>query len=139
MAYTKYTTREIENAVENEPDHICTSDGYVHNEGEPETCPGCIYEEQVDNEEIGWHPIGYAGPGEVFSLVVAGTAEKLTVIDGESGGEGSGESIWVVFRVGSQYFRKSGYYASYDGSNWDGDVQEVTRRQLTVSTWEVRK
>lgn len=36
------------------------------------------------------------------------------------GGEGQGEELWVVFSLGDQLFRVDGYYASWDGSNWDG-------------------
>lgn len=49
----------------------------------------------------------------------------LEYVEKEGGYEGGGEELWVVFKVGDQYFRKSGYYASYDGSTWDGALEEV--------------
>jgi hypothetical protein len=56
------------------------------------------------------------------------------------GGEGKGDSRWVVFSfadaTGTKYFRKDGYYASYDGSTWDGEFREVTPRQRQVTFYE---
>lgn len=66
-----------------------------------------------------------------------GTAKH---IDGEHGGEGSGEHIWQVWQIGdgesAQYFMKTGYYMSYDGSNWDGDLIEVEPFEKTVTDWK---
>ena len=71
--------------------------------------------------------------------------------DEETGGEGSQEDIYVVFSVtahvvkdgiGSErkrYFRKTGYYASYDGSNWDGDFIEVFPKQKEITVWVTKK
>lgn len=71
--------------------------------------------------------------------------------DEETGGEGSQESIYIVFSVESydahpfddspakRYFHKSGYYASYDGSNWDGDFTEVFPKQKTITVWVTKK
>jgi hypothetical protein len=70
--------------------------------------------------------------------------------DEETGGEGSQESIYIVFSVesydnhpfnegGKRYFRKQGYYASYDGSNWDGDFHEVWPKQKEITVWVSKK
>lgn len=63
---------------------------------------------------------------------------------GETGGEGSAEHIWQVWKVTDadgnyQYFMKTGYYMSYDGSNWDGDLVEVEPYEKTVTDWKVKK
>lgn len=50
------------------------------------------------------------------------------------GGEGQGDSLWVVFKIGDRYFQKDGYYASYDGGTWDGAVTEV--KPVTVERIE---
>lgn len=60
---------------------------------------------------------------------------------GETGGEGSAEYIWQVWQVTDtdgdvQYFRKTGYYMSYDGCTWDGDLEEVEPFEKTVTDWK---
>ena len=46
----------------------------------------------------------------------------------EHGGEGQGEDYWVVFSAedgeSKRFFEAYGYYASYNGSEWEG-VKEV--------------
>jgi hypothetical protein len=39
--------------------------------------------------------------------------------DGKFGEEGGGEDVWVVFQIGEDMYRMTGYYNSYDGSEWD--------------------
>jgi hypothetical protein len=51
------------------------------------------------------------------------------------GGEGQGDDYWVVFQAGDQYFRVNGYYASYDGGELDGEVEEVEPHEVTVTEW----
>lgn len=96
--------------------------------------------EEVDSTLGGsefWHEGEENGP---FELPEFGT---LAYVDGEHGGEGSGENIWQVWSVTAddevQYFRKQGYYASYDGSNWDGDLYEVEPFEKTVTDWRTKK
>ena len=57
----------------------------------------------------------------------------------EEGGEGCGEYACVIFKVGSQIFRKEGYYASYDGYTWDGDFDEVEPYPKTITAYRVKK
>jgi hypothetical protein len=69
---------------------------------------------------------------------------KATYVDGETGGEGSGEYIWQVWSVtdaegNEQFFRKTGYYMSYEGSTWDGDLTEVVPFEKTVTDWKSKK
>lgn len=51
------------------------------------------------------------------------------------GGEGKGDSAWVVIRAGGRLFRKDGYYASYDGAEFDGEFTEVEEYQKTVTAY----
>jgi len=41
--------------------------------------------------------------------------------DGKYGEEGGGEDVWVVFQLGENMYRITGYYNSYDGSEWSTD------------------
>ena len=52
------------------------------------------------------------------------------------GGEGEGDDYWVVFQCGDQYFRKDGWYASYDGGYLDGELYEVKPKQVTVTEFQ---
>lgn len=52
------------------------------------------------------------------------------------GNEGSGEEMWFVIRIGSRLFKKSGYHASWDGSNWDGPFEEVRERERMQTVYE---
>lgn len=84
-----------------------------------------------------WHE----GEGESIKLDDEHTA---TFVDGETGGEGSAEYIWQVWSVkdaegNEQFFRKTGYYMSYDGSTWDGDLIEVVPFEKTVTDWKTKK
>ncbi|AVD99356.1 hypothetical protein SEA_BILLNYE_184 [Streptomyces phage BillNye] len=45
--------------------------------------------------------------------------------------EDSGEQ-WLLFKVGEQYFRKYGYYNSWDSPEWDGRLVAVIPREVTV-------
>lgn len=60
----------------------------------------------------------------------------LEIVEDVGGGEGDGDTRYLVFKLGSQFFRKDGYYASYDGSVWDGDFYEVFPREKTITVYE---
>lgn len=51
----------------------------------------------------------------------------------EFGGEGQGDTYYYVFSVGNQYFKRSGYYDSYDGTDWeDSEFFEVFPKEVTI-------
>lgn len=82
-------------------------------------------------------PRGYTyerGPAPVFDF---GTVKVIE----DFGGEGQGETRYIVIEVtdsagATQFFRKDGYYSSYDGSDWDGDFREVKAQPRTVVFYE---
>lgn len=66
---------------------------------------------------------------------------KIENADFDTGGEGHAEDIHMVFKTTDrngnvQYWRKNGYYASYDGSSWDGDFREVRPVERLVTFYE---
>lgn len=87
--------------------------------------------ETIDDSEF-WHEGYYNGPFEIPGL---GTLEY---VDGETGGEGSAEYIWQVWKIGDQYFKKEGYYMSHHGSEWDGEIFEVVPFEKTVTDWKTK-
>jgi hypothetical protein len=72
-------------------------------------------------------------PGEDFNGMRVACVQDV-------GGEGQGETRYAVFsftdETGIKYFRKDGYYASYDGTTWDGDFREVTPQERVVVFYE---
>lgn len=67
--------------------------------------------------------------------VVLASGEARIVQD--FGGEGQGDQRYVVFSVGDKFYRVDGYYASWDGSNWDDPTPyEVTPKEVTVIEYE---
>ena len=54
------------------------------------------------------------------------------------GGEGMGDTRYVVFQVGDQFFRVDGYYASWDGTTWE-DPTPYEVKPVEVTVIEYRK
>lgn len=59
------------------------------------------------------------------------------------GGEGQGEHMHLVFKVehsgewpSVKYYKVDGYYSSYGGSEWDGNLYEVKPVQRMVTFYE---
>lgn len=96
--------------------------------------------------ESGWYFWKYEAD-QVVGHEVPGVG-RVRVIEAVGGGEGSGEEMYLIFSVvpeggyawKTRFFRKDGYYASFDGSNWDGAFYEVEPTKHTVTIYqEVRK
>lgn len=60
--------------------------------------------------------------------------------DSEGGGEGEGDHAEIVFAVLKDeevitYFRITGFYSSYSGTEWNEEVEEVAPREVLVTKW----
>ncbi len=55
------------------------------------------------------------------------------------GGEGQGDEYWIVFRVADQLFEKDGYWQSWEGGEYDGDLYEVEPYEVTVTKYRAKK
>jgi len=69
------------------------------------------------------------------------TLDNLTAkVVSEYGGEGKGDQYWMVVSLSdgetTRYFRKDGWYASYDGGSLDGDTYEVKPAERLVTYYE---
>ena len=62
-----------------------------------------------------------------------------------TGGEDEGSYASIILKVTSgcagcgqstRYFKKEGYYASYEGYEWDGEFKEVFPTQKTITVFE---
>lgn len=101
----------------------------------------------IDNEQIKYDgDTEYnISSSEFFSELQYGSDSYTISIDGvdykpekvdDYGGMDMGSELWVVFKIGDQLFKKSGWYASHDGSYWDGDLSEVKPVQKTITVFE---
>ena len=83
--------------------------------------------------------------GEVYSeedlrlvLDIDGQKEYAEFIDGKMPREGGGEDVWIIVGVGTQLFRKYGYYASHYGTDWDGSFEEVTPVEKVITVYNAK-
>jgi hypothetical protein len=94
-------------------------------------------ESNWNNEDVegieSWHELKYGCGGHVTGL------GKVSHVD-SYGGEGKGDEYWVVFSVTdwgvTRHFRMDGWYASYSGAEFDGDLKEVAPKQKVITVWE---
>lgn len=95
-------------------------------------------ERAVILDDDGWYEVGnrHWETKEYPTLRLRGKDVEVKRIADFGGGEGQGEQTWVVIQVGSQLFRKDGFYQSHYGTDWDGDFREVKEQQKTVTVYE---
>lgn len=96
------------------------------------------FEGEIEDESCleSWDELAWAVKDEKGeTLTVNGEKYPLTVVEEDTGGEGHGEYVFVVIRVGDQLFRKEGYYASHYGTDWDGTFEEVEAFQKKVTDY----
>lgn len=117
------TAQQVQDAIENPPVPITYT--YVNYKGDTVTA------ELEPSEFYGdWY-----GENKTKTLPIDGVEYPVEFVD-EFGGMDMGSTLWVVFKVGDQLFKKNGWYASHDGSYWDGSVDEVKPVQKTVTVFE---
>lgn len=80
-----------------------------------------------------WEHVKYEG--------VEGSYDGLTAkVEAQYGGEGQGDQFWLVISITdgetTRYFRRDGWYASYDGGYLDTDTFEVKPQERTVVFYE---
>lgn len=95
------------------------------------------FEKESDSgasEITSWYGIKYE-LGRHVPWQVEGLEYPVYFHEDHGGGEGSGEEMWIILESGGRYFRKDGFYASFDGDNWDGAFVEVQRRQEVVTVF----
>jgi hypothetical protein len=90
---------------------------------------------EAPEEDGGLDGDWYALERRYQSLTLRGEVVQVVPVE-NFGGEGKGDDTWVVFQLGTQLFRKSGYYASHYGTDWDGPLEEVRPVQKMVTFYE---
>ena len=75
------------------------------------------------------------GPNEPEDIFVGLT---VRIVDEQGGNEGGGEHVMRIYEVTTNdsaeiyYFKKTGFYESYNGTEWDSDVVEVFPKEIMV-------
>ncbi|AUE23528.1 hypothetical protein SEA_TONIANN_18 [Gordonia phage Toniann] len=92
--------------------------------------------EKYNYDEFVERKLGYTGQ-EIPGVGIATLVEDF-------GGEGQGDKLWFVFKItdangGERYFRKSGWYQSYSGGEYDGPTVEVEPAEKTITVWNKKK
>lgn len=91
--------------------------------------------------ESGWgrweEELSYNSTGKSVEVPGVGT---VSMAYSETGGEGSAEDIYMIFKIededgNEKFYEQRGAYYSYDGSNWDGNFSEVVPREVKVTRW----
>lgn len=67
-------------------------------------------------------------------LRIRGEMTQPTVIH-NSGGYDDAADRQIVIKVKEQYFMKTGYYTSFDGSDWHSGIREVSPTPKTITEW----
>lgn len=93
-----------------------------------------ISDVESDEDWEGWEPWDYFWESREGLPMLETSLGSLYEID-QHGGEGQGDELWKVVTIGDRYFRKSGYYASWDGGSYDGEFEEVFPIQVTRREW----
>lgn len=94
------------------------------------------FEDKYGNS--GWGCLKYEAGSKPVLIPELGTVQ---VVDSVGGYEDDGAYVHLVLKVTSdegnvRWFKKEGYYASYDGTSWDGDFSEVHPREKTIVVYE---
>lgn len=99
-------------------------------------------DELDENEVEASHNLDLAGVWQsLMNEGKEGTKDGWTgKVEAEYGGEGQGDQYWMVISVSdgntTRYFRRDGWYASYDGGYLDGDTYEVKPQEKTIVVYE---
>lgn len=71
------------------------------------------------------------------TLSLRGTDVPFEVVESNDGGDAVWEyEVYVVIKVGDQYFKREGMYYSHVGVEFDSNTHEVVEGEKTVKVWK---
>jgi hypothetical protein len=121
---SRLTAKQVEEVIDNFDDDFKAT--YEATNYKKETYIDVL--EEADGEF--WYTLETSNWVEVEGL------GRLEFVEGYSGGEGGGSNVYSVFKIGDQYFKKTGYYASHYGTDWDGSIYEVVPQEKTITVYK---
>lgn len=71
----------------------------------------------------------------IHDVTLRGARVPIVKVDEDDGDEW-GYETFVILRVGTQLFKKSGHYTSHYGDDWLGPMTEVSPREITTTVYE---
>ena len=76
------------------------------------------------------------------AVIIDGMPYVIKTEDSEFAGEGDYHAeVYVVFAVsdkdGTKFFRISGWYQSYEGTEWESNLYEVEPREVKSTQWDM--
>lgn len=81
--------------------------------------------------------LGNSADGTEDVILLRGEVVKVAKAGAVMGDNDSdGEEIWIVIKVGDQFFKKTGWYYSHSGAKWNDGVTEVKPVQKFVTVYE---
>lgn len=83
-----------------------------------------------------WGDLNYAADGKMYAVLLRDEPVLMEKAAGKSSDDETNSAVYVVVRIGTQYFRKDGWYQSHYGTQWDGTCREVKPTEKTVLVWE---
>lgn len=96
-----------------------------------------------------WSNSWYHWLFEAVNFTDIGEGLQARTVFSEGGHEGAGQNVEIVVEVTqetcdrekewnpqSRFFKKLGFYASYDGCDFDGSFFEVFPQQMTITVYE---
>jgi hypothetical protein len=86
--------------------------------------------------EFGSYAWGEAQHYDGRNLPINGVDYTFEYVDSDYGDYDYSSQMWVVFKVDGQAYRKTGFYQSHYGSEWDGRLEKVTPREVTKIEWD---
>lgn len=90
--------------------------------------------EEYAEDEGGWAYWDYeVGTGETLEVVGLG---DVTIVHKEGKHKWESDLVIVVKLENGRHFEKKGYYASYEGSTWDGPFTEVTPTTEVITVFK---
>lgn len=92
-------------------------------------------DEADDNYGDAWYALVY-DDFDSDSLTLRGEEVPVTLVEYEDGGDREWEyEVFAVIMVGTQFFKRSGWYRSHEGVTFDGRTREVVQGTKVVKVW----
>lgn len=93
-----------------------------------------------EHEDFYWDELEYYTRNDGLGIEIDGTRYDVKVLEEYTGGEGDWNTeTFIIFKVGTQTFKKTGFYQSHYGNDWDGPLIEVEQVVRPMSVWEEKK